>query len=195
MAPAPAAAVFAPLPAAPPVVAGAAAAAAADVLDVGKPEACMVYARKSADCRLAELAVRWASTRVRCFALEKSSIRIAREIANLSRVCESIVHQFARSSGMPQFCHVSDLGKSVSVTLPGGRIEHRILCRPRSLCRSDSRVHRAKNAGAVRRAENAATAPRADLSEVKVINDDVEVRSHRLPFDGVPAPPNCTNFT
>ena len=91
---------------------------------------------------------------------------------------------------------MSDLGKSVSVTLPGGRIEHRILCRPMSLCRSDSREHSANNAGAVRRAENAvevstaaATAPRADLSEVRVINDDVEVRSHRLPFDGVPAPP------
>ena len=153
-----------------------------DVLDVGK--ACMVYASacESADCRLAELAARWAVTRVRCFALEKSSIRIAgencREIANLSRGCESIVHQFALSSGVPQFCHVSDLGKSVSVTLPGGRIEHRILCRPMSLCGSDSRVHSANNAGAVRREENAvegstsaaATAPRADLSEVRVIS-------------------------
>ena len=80
-------------------------------------------------------------------------------------------------------CHVSDLGKSVSVTLPGGRIEHRILCRPMSLCRSNSRLHSANNAGAVRRAENAvegsttaaATAPRADLSEVGVINDDVVI--------------------
>ena len=93
---------------------------------------------------------------------------------------------------------MSDLGKSVSVTLPGGRIEHRILCWPMSLCRSDSHVHSAKNAGEVRRVENAvegstaaATAPRAELSEVRVINDDVEVRSHRLPFDGVPAPSYC----
>ena len=70
-----------------------------DVLDVGK--ACMVYARESADCRLVELSARWAVTRVRCFALEKSSIRIAGEIANLSRGCESIVHQFALSSGVP----------------------------------------------------------------------------------------------
>ena len=55
------------------------------------------------------------------------------------------------------FCHVSDLGKSVSVTLPGGWIEHRTLpvCRPMPLCRSDSRVHSAQNAGAVRRAEYA----------------------------------------
>ena len=165
-----------------------------DVLDVGK--ACMVFARESADCRLAELALRWAVTRVRCFALEKSSIRIAGEIANLSRGCESIVHQFALSSGVPQFCHVSDLGKLVSVTLPGGRIEHRTLCRPISLCHSDSHVHSAhwQNAGAENAVEGltaAATAPRADLSEVRVINDDVEVHSDRLPFDGVPAPPNC----
>ena len=65
------------------------------------------------------------------------------------------MHQFALSSGVPQFCHVSDLGKLVSVTLPGGMIEHSILCLPMSLCRSDSRVHSANNAGAVRRAENA----------------------------------------
>ena len=152
------------------------------------------YARESAYCRLAELAARWAVTRVRCYVLEKSSTRIAGEIANLSRGCESIVHQFALSSGVPQFCHVSDLGKSVSVTLPGGRIEHCILCRPISLCRSDSHVHSAQNAGtenAVEGSTAAATAPRADLSEVRVINDDVEVCSHRLPFDGVPAPPNC----
>ena len=33
----------------------------------------------------------------------------------------------------------------------------------------------------------------ADLFEVRVINDDrdIEIRSHQLPFDGVPAPPNC----
>ena len=35
-----------------------------DVLDVGK--ACMTYAREAADCRLADLAAKWAVTRVAC---------------------------------------------------------------------------------------------------------------------------------
>ena len=95
-------------------------------------KACIVYSREAADCRLPDLAAKWAVTCVRCFALDKASIRIAGEIANLSTGCEGIVHQFALASSVLHFCHVSDLGKSVSFTLPGGKIEHSTLRRPMS---------------------------------------------------------------
>ena len=65
--------------------------------------------------------------------MDKDSIRIAHEIANLSKGCEGIVHQFALKTGVPHFCHVSDLGKTVSFTLPDGNIVHPIFRRPLSL--------------------------------------------------------------
>ena len=36
-----------------------------------------VYSREAEDCKLADLAAKWAVTRVRCFALDKESIQIA----------------------------------------------------------------------------------------------------------------------
>ena len=50
------------------------------------------------------------------------------------------MHQFALATGVPHICHVRDLGKSVSVTLPGGKIVHRTLCWPMSSHHCDSRV-------------------------------------------------------
>ena len=89
--------------------------------------------RESDDCNLADLAAKWGVTSVRCIVLEKDSIRIADEIANVSKGCEGIVHQFALKTGVPHFCHVSDLGKTVSFTLPDGNIVHPIFRRPLSL--------------------------------------------------------------
>ena len=83
-----------------------------EVLEVRK--ACTVYAREAEDCKLTDLAANWAVTRVLCIALDNASIRIAGEIANLSTGCEGFVHQFALATGVPHFCHVRDLGKSVS---------------------------------------------------------------------------------
>ena len=104
-----------------------------------------VYSREAKYCKLADLAAKWAVTRVRCFALDKTSIRIAGEIANLSTGCEGLVHQFALATGVPYICHVRDLGKSVSVTLPGGKIVHRTLCWPMSSHHCDSHVSSAED--------------------------------------------------
>ena len=89
-----------------------------------------VYPREAEACNLAGLAVEWGVTSVRCIVLDKDSIRIADEIANLSAGCQGIVHQFALKTGVPHFCHVSDLGKTVSFTLPSGKIVLTILRRP-----------------------------------------------------------------
>ena len=40
------------------------------------------------------------------------------------------MHQFVLATGVPHFCHVKDLGKTVRVALPGGRSVHHTLCRP-----------------------------------------------------------------
>ena len=90
------------------------------------------FPRESADCSLADLAAKWAVTSVRCIVLVKDSIRIAGEIANVSKGCEGIVHQFALKTGVPHFCHVSDLGKTVSFALPDGNVVHPTFRRPLS---------------------------------------------------------------
>ena len=56
-----------------------------EVLEVS--EASTVYSREAEDCKLADLAAKWAVTRVRCSALDKESILIAGEIPNLSTGC------------------------------------------------------------------------------------------------------------
>ena len=105
-----------------------------EVLEVR--EACKVYAREAEDCKQADLAAKWAVTRVRCFMLDKASIRIAGEIANRA---------------LPHFCHVRDLGKSVSVILPAsiilpaGKIVHCTLRRPMPSHHYDSRVRSAED--------------------------------------------------
>jgi hypothetical protein len=43
------------------------------------------------------------------------------------------------ATGTPQFCHVSDLGKTVSA-LPGGKVVYRALLRPSSLHHFETRV-------------------------------------------------------
>ena len=50
------------------------------------------YPHESDDCNLADLAAKWGVTTVRCIVLVKDSIRIADEIANVSKGCEGIVH-------------------------------------------------------------------------------------------------------
>ena len=67
---------------------------------------------------------------MRCIVLDKDRIRIADEVANLSTGCRGIVHQFALKTGVPHFCHVSDLGKMVSFTLQDGRIVHHTFRKP-----------------------------------------------------------------
>ena len=48
------------------------------------------------------------------------------------------MHQFALQTGVPHFCHVSDLGKTISFTLPNGNQVHRIFRRPLSSPNHDS---------------------------------------------------------
>jgi len=106
-------------------------------------EALEAHGAEAEACNLAGLAANWGVACVRCIVLDKDSIRIAGEIANLSIGCEGIVHQFALATGTPQFCHVSDLGKTVSVALPGGnKIVYRTLLRPLSShpCETRARV-------------------------------------------------------
>ena len=90
------------------------------------------YPSESDDCDLTDLAAKWGVTSVCCIVLDKDSIRMADEIANLSKGCEGIVHQFALQTGVPHFCHVSDLGKTISFTLPNGNQVHLIFRRPLS---------------------------------------------------------------
>ena len=63
----------------------------------------------------------------------------------LSTGCEGFVHQFALATGVPHFCHVRDLNKSVSFTLPGGKIVHRTLRRPMSSHHCDSHMRSAED--------------------------------------------------
>jgi len=95
----------------------------AELLDVD--QACAAFPREAEDCNLTDLAARWGVTFVRCIALDKDSIRIADEITNLSMGCQGIVHQFALKTGVPHFCHARDLGKTVSFTLPDGKVVYR----------------------------------------------------------------------
>ena len=103
-----------------------------DVQRLGVDQACAAYPREARDCNLADLEAKWGVTSVRCIVLDKDSIRMAGEIANLSKGCEGIVHQFALQTGVPHFCHVSDLGKTVSFALPNGNIVHATFRRPMS---------------------------------------------------------------
>ena len=98
------------------------------LLDVDQARA--AYPREAEDCNLTDLAAKWGVTSVRCIVLDKESIRIADEVSNLSIGCQGIVHQFALKTGVPHFCHVSDLGKLVRITLPDGRIVHHTLRKP-----------------------------------------------------------------
>ena len=113
------------------------------------------YPREAEDCSLRDLAAMWGVTFVRCFVLESESIRIAHEIANLSGGCEGLVHQIALKSGVPHFCHVSDLGKRVSITLPGGKLVHPIFRRAACCNRSDSHECRAINVSGIGEASSA----------------------------------------
>jgi hypothetical protein len=90
------------------------------------------FPRESDDCNLAVLAAKWGVTSVRCIVL----VRIAGEIANVSKGCEGIVHQFAANfalkTGVLHFCNVSDLGKTNGFALPGGTVVHPTFRRPLS---------------------------------------------------------------
>ncbi len=62
----------------------------ARVLEVGLLDvdrARETFPRESADCNLADLAAKWGVTSARCIVLVKDSIRIAGEIANVSKGC------------------------------------------------------------------------------------------------------------
>ena len=96
------------------------------------------YPREAEHCRLPALAAKWGVTFVRCIVLDSHSIRIADEIVNLSRGCLGIIHQFALKTGEPHFCHVSDLGKTVSFTRSDSKIVYPIFRRPLSLHAYDS---------------------------------------------------------
>ena len=93
-----------------------------ELLDVDKARE--TYPCEAEDCNLTDLAASWGVTSVYCIALEKDSIRAADEFVNLSRGCLGFVRQIAHDSGVPHFCHANDLGKTVSFTLPGGKIVH-----------------------------------------------------------------------
>ena len=61
-------------------------------IESGTGHARETYPHESDDCNLADLAAKWGVTTVRCIVLVKDSIRIADEIANVSKGCEGIVH-------------------------------------------------------------------------------------------------------
>ena len=92
------------------------------------------FAAEQAD--LTGLAAKWGVTEVRCIVLDKHSIRLAREIVNLSKGCLGMVRQFALKTVVPHFCHKDDLGKFIRVPLPRGKIVVRQLCVPLSLNRN-----------------------------------------------------------
>ena len=110
-----------------------------ETLDVEKAREKYPFAAEQSD--LTGLAAKWGETAVRCIVLDKHSIRLAREIVNLSKGCLGMVRQFALKTGVPHFCHKEDLGKIVGVALPGGKKVYYQLSVPISLnCASrDSR--------------------------------------------------------
>jgi hypothetical protein len=61
---------------------------------------------------LTGLTAKWGVTEVRCIVRDKHSIRLAREIVNISKSCLGMVRQFALTIGAPHFCHKDDLGKT-----------------------------------------------------------------------------------
>jgi hypothetical protein len=95
------------------------------------------FAAEQAD--LTGLAAKWEVTEVHCIILDKHSIRLAREIVNLSKGCLGMVRQFTLKPGVPHFCNKDDLEKIIWVPLPRGKIVVRQLCVPFSLNRDTHR--------------------------------------------------------
>ena len=90
-----------------------------ELLDVD--HAWRTYPREAEGCQLDALAATWGTSSIRCIPLDKDSIRVGYEYVNLSRGCLGFVHQIAHDSGVPHFCHADDLGKTLSITMPGGK--------------------------------------------------------------------------
>ena len=61
-----------------------------------------VYSREAEDCKLADLAAKWAVTRVRRFALDKESIQIAVRLQRMRGVCAPVLDGGLRLPPPPQ---------------------------------------------------------------------------------------------
>ena len=115
---------------------------------------------------------------MRCIVLDKDSIRIADEVANLSTRCQGIVHHFALKTGAPHFCHVGDLGKTVSFTLSDGRIVHHTFRNP--AC--DSRERSADESTFISEAAQSAATMQAIRARPSIAKKVMITRIHKFPF-------------
>ena len=100
-----------------------------EVLALSCEDACNRFSREARDCNLLKLAASWKGSIVLCFVL--GSTRLAPEILNLAQGNLGMLAQFSQADGTPRFCHIEDVGKTVSICLRslkhGGRIVQRRL--------------------------------------------------------------------
>jgi hypothetical protein len=98
-----------------------------EIVDLPCREACLRFPVEAGACKLSSMARSWRGGKVRCIVL--SGARPAADYINLSAGCLGFVSQFESTTGTPRFCHVSDLHKTMAVTLNSGLTVYRILKR------------------------------------------------------------------
>jgi hypothetical protein len=89
-----------------------------EIVDLPCREACLRFPVEAGACKLSSMARSWRGGKVRCIVL--SGARPAADYINLSAGCLGFVSQFESTTGTPRFCHVSDLHKTMAVTLNSG---------------------------------------------------------------------------
>jgi hypothetical protein len=89
-----------------------------EIVDLPCREACLRFPVEAGACRLSRMARSWTGGKVRCIVLSRA--RPATDYVNLSAGCLGFVSQFESTTGTPRFCHVSDLHKTIEVTLNSG---------------------------------------------------------------------------
>ena len=98
-----------------------------EIVDLPCREACLRFPVEAGACKLSRMARSWKGGKVRCIVL--SGARPATDYVNLSAGCLGFVGQFESTTGTPRFCHVSDLHKTMAVTLKSGLTVSSILKR------------------------------------------------------------------
>ena len=119
-----------------------------EIVDLPRREACLRFPVEAGACKLSRMARSWKGVKVRCIVL--SGARPATDYVNLSAGCLGFVGQFESTTGTPRFCHVSDLHKTMAVTLNSGLTVSSILKRswPLTVNSNPRRSNTAQGGGA-----------------------------------------------
>jgi hypothetical protein len=88
-------------------------------------QACRRFPKEAKACNLRE---RWDSPTVAC--IEVRNVRLAPEFAMLGPGNLGALRQFSQKDCRPQFCHVTDLGKTVTVEHKGKAVQRTMSTAP-----------------------------------------------------------------